>query len=102
MPTLCHPDNACIGSHHEHAEVRGVASHAKYGRLEVLLMSCKVNEGDDLGGGSADVHPVQAPCEEEGEKMVDFHFQKMVTLRAFCIDCFQHHTLNMIHTESGL
>ena len=31
-------------------------------------MSCKVNEGDDLGGGSADVHPVQAPCEEEGER----------------------------------
>ena len=68
MPTLCHPDDACIGSHHEHAEVRGVASHAKYGRLEVLLMSCKINEGDDLGGGSADVHPVQAPCEEEGER----------------------------------
>ena len=31
-------------------------------------MSCKVNEGDDLGGGSADVHPVQAPCKEEGER----------------------------------
>ena len=103
MPTLCHPDDACIGSHHEHAEVRGMASHAKYGRLEVLLMSCKVNEGDDLGGSSADVHPVQAPCEEGARRRGRKGEGKMVgELGAFNIDCFQHHTLNMIHTESGL
>ena len=65
-------------------------------------MSCKVNKGDDLGGGSADVHPVQAPCEEEGERGRKGEGKMVGELRAFSIDCFQHHTLNMIHTESGL
>ena len=67
-PTFCHSDDACIGSHHEHAEVGGMTGHAKYGSLEVLLVSCEVNEGDDLGGGLAYVYPVQAPCGDGGNE----------------------------------
>jgi len=68
VPTFCHSDDACIGSHHQHAEIGGVTSHAKYGSLEVLLVSCEVNKGDDLGGSLADVYPVQAPCGGDGGK----------------------------------
>jgi len=43
-----------------------MTGHAKYGSLEVFLVSCEVNEGDDLGGSLADVYPVQAPCGGDG------------------------------------
>ena len=46
-------------TYHEHAEVGGVASHTKYGSLEVLLVAGQVNECDDLGGPLTDAHPVQ-------------------------------------------
>ena len=58
--TFCHSDHPSIGSHHHHAEVGGVSRHAKYGRLQVLLMTSKVYEGDDFGGGTTYLCPVQA------------------------------------------
>ena len=64
--TFCHANDASIGSYHQHAEVGGMASHSKYGCLEVFLVSSEVNEGDHLGGGPTDVNPVQAPWEGRG------------------------------------
>ena len=37
--TFRHSNDPCVGTHHQHTEVGSVASHTKYGRLEVLLVS---------------------------------------------------------------
>lgn len=60
--TFCHANDSSVGPHHQHTEIRGVASHSKYGGLEVLLMPGQVNEGDNFGGRSADVHPIKTAC----------------------------------------
>ena len=58
--TFGHTNDASIGSNHQHTEVWGMASHSKYCCLEVLLVTSKINKGDDFCRGSADVNPVQA------------------------------------------
>lgn len=45
-------------SYHEHAEIRKVSCHAEHSGLEVLLMACQVNKGDDLWGFLTDLGPV--------------------------------------------
>ena len=52
--TFGHSNNSGIGANHEHAEVRSVSCHAKYGRLEVLLMSCQINECNNLSRGETE------------------------------------------------
>ena len=58
--TFSHSNHPSVGSHHHHAEVWCMSSHAKYGSLEVPLVTGKVYEGDHLGGGTAYLSPVEA------------------------------------------
>ena len=58
--TFSHSSHPSVGSHHHHAEVWCKSSHAKYGSLEVPLVTGKVYEGDHLGGGTAYLSPVEA------------------------------------------
>lgn len=60
LHTFGHTNDTSIGPNHQHTEVWGVAGHSKDCGLEVLLVTSQVNEGYDLGRGSADVHPIQS------------------------------------------
>ena len=60
--TFGHSNDPGIGAYHQHAEIRGMASHPKDGCLEVFFMSSEVNEGHDLWGSSTNVDPVQSAC----------------------------------------
>lgn len=47
--------DACVGAHHQHGKVRAIAGEAEDGGLQVLVVSCEVDEGDHLGGALADL-----------------------------------------------
>lgn len=49
---------SCPLSHHEHAEVGQVSSHAEDSGFEVLLVAGQVDEGDDFWGFLTDLGPV--------------------------------------------
>lgn len=44
-----------VGAHHQHGEVRAVAGQTKDGGLQVLVVTCQVNEGDHFGGALTDL-----------------------------------------------
>lgn len=47
--------DAGVGAHHQHGEVGTVAGEAEDGRLQVLVVSGQIDEGDHLGGALADL-----------------------------------------------
>lgn len=47
--------DAGVGAHHQHGEVGAVAGEAEDGRLQVLVVSGQIDEGDHLGGALTDL-----------------------------------------------
>lgn len=47
--------DAGVGTHNQHGEVGAVAGEAEDGGLQVLVVSCQIDEGDHLGGALADL-----------------------------------------------
>ena len=47
-PTFRHADNAGVGAHHQHCEMRNVSRQAKHGCLEIPLVTGEIDKGYNL------------------------------------------------------